>query len=296
MHLYVYADIRKWFFADDYRVACIISKLEHCLELQSAINDLVNWCELNRMFLNVDKCHVATFNRIKNPVIFEYTMNGNKLSRTNNIKDLGVFLDQDLKFSIHHETIVNTGYRNLGFILRDTTNFNSPKTFKTLYCSLVRSSLEYASTVWSPSYSTHINQFERIQNEFLRSLGIKDQSIEDNHNYKVILSKYEMNTLQHRRDVFDILFVLKLIQGQIQCPELLEQLTFRFNKKGTRNNDLFALKTYKTNISRTSPLNRSMELCNIISKSPHNIDIFSESYSSIKTYLLSLYTLYSLHQ
>uniref|UniRef100_A0A8D8YH58 Reverse transcriptase domain-containing protein n=1 Tax=Cacopsylla melanoneura TaxID=428564 RepID=A0A8D8YH58_9HEMI len=296
MHLYVYADIRKWFFADDYRVACIISKLEHCLELQSAINDLVNWCELNRMFLNVDKSHVATFNRKK--VIFEYTMNGNqfsRFSRTNNIKDLGVFLDQDLKFSIHHETIVNTGYRNLGFILRDTTNFNSPKTFKTLYCSLVRSSLEYASTVWSPSYLTHINP-ERSQNKFLRSLSFKDQSIEDNHNYKVILSKYEMNTLQHRRDVFDILFIVKLIQGQIQCPELLEQLTFRFNKKGTRNNDLFALKTYKTNISRTSPLNRSMELCNIISKSPHNIDIFSESYSSIKTYLLSLYTLYSLHQ
>lgn len=39
---------------------------------------------------------------------------------------------------------------------------------KTLYCSLVRSILEYAAPVWTPFYATQILAIERVQRKFIR--------------------------------------------------------------------------------------------------------------------------------
>lgn len=284
--------VSKWFFADDYRVARIISRPEDCFDLQNSLCDLVDWCNLNRMYLNVDKCYVATFHRKTSPIFHNYAIDNKLLARNNNIKDLGVYIDLDLKFSSHYEYITKKGYRNLGFIERNTRNFKSPWTYKALYCSLVRSSLEYCTTLWSPSYITYIDQIEKIQKKFLRSLGFRDCAIKDNHDYKTIMDKYNLKTLQHRRDVFDILFILKLINAHVECPDLLQQLSFRCNARQTRNRNVFSLKTCKTNISKTCPLNRCMELCNIISNEPHNIDIYFQSTASIKSQLLNLFSLH----
>lgn len=280
------ADIQRWFFADDYRVALRITKPDDCEQLQNALLELVNWCELNRMQLNVGKCYAVTFNRKKSPIIYNYNINGQQLSRKYTIKDLGIFLDHDLKFSSHIDYIISKGYQNLGFIERNSRHFKNPNTFKSLYCSIVRSSLEYCSPLWSPHYSTHKENIEKIQKKFLRSLGFKDQQIIDNHDYNTIMKKYHINTLQHRRDVFDILLIKKIINNQIQCPDLLHLLTFRCSSVNTRNKDIFFIKTSKTNIAKNAPLDRGMELCNLINNPPHNIDIIADSMLSVKKYLL----------
>jgi len=54
----------------------------------------------------------------------------------------------------------------LGFIKRWSKEFNNPFVLKSLYTSLVRPNLEYASQVWSPFYKIHINRIEAIQKNF----------------------------------------------------------------------------------------------------------------------------------
>uniref|UniRef100_A0A8D9BNS4 Uncharacterized protein n=1 Tax=Cacopsylla melanoneura TaxID=428564 RepID=A0A8D9BNS4_9HEMI len=106
------------------------------------------------------------------------------------------------------------------------------------------------------------------------------------------MNKYKLQTLQHRRDVFDILFILKLVNHQIQCPQLLQLLNFRYSSINTRSKDIFLVKTSRTNISKNAPISRCMELCNIISNAPHNIDIITDSIVSVKKYLLDLFGLH----
>lgn len=96
-------------FSDDYRVARAISKPDDHLDLQKALVGLVDWCDLNRMFLNVDKCCVITFHRKKQPQIYDYAINAHNLSRVNQVKDLGVFLDHNLKFNTHYQKIIRKG-------------------------------------------------------------------------------------------------------------------------------------------------------------------------------------------
>lgn len=289
---YEQSTVRKWFFADDYRVARIISSSTDCLDLQESLLELTDWCDLNRMQLNVEKCYVVSFHRKKCPILYNYQINNSILSRKTSIKDLGVYIDCDLKFTTHLDYITKKAYRNLGFVDRNSRYFKSPKTYKTLYCSIVRSSLEYCSTLWSPHYSTYIENIEKIQKKFLRSLGFKDSQISNNHDYKTIMDKYKINTLEHRRTIFDILFIIKIINSNIHCPELLEKLSFRCSTVQTRNNDIFRSKTMKNNIAKNAPMYRCMELCNLISNPPHNIDITSDSIQSIKTYMLNLLSLH----
>lgn len=61
----------------------------------------------------------------------------------------------------------------LGFINRSSSDFNNPKALKSLYCSFIRSILEYYSIVWSPYTLGPINFIEGIQHWFLRILVFK---------------------------------------------------------------------------------------------------------------------------
>jgi hypothetical protein len=52
---------------------------------------------------------------------------------------------------VHHiELMVAKSSKMLGFIKRMARDFQDPYTLKSLYISLVRPNLEYASCVWNP--------------------------------------------------------------------------------------------------------------------------------------------------
>jgi hypothetical protein len=47
-----------------------------CLEIQSDLNRLVEWCEANALELNVGKCKSITFSRLRHPIEFSYMLGG----------------------------------------------------------------------------------------------------------------------------------------------------------------------------------------------------------------------------
>ena len=55
----------------------------------------------------------------------------------------------------------------MGFIKRRARKFDDISLTKMLYCSLVRSKLEYASIVWSFYASGKIGNVESVQKQFL---------------------------------------------------------------------------------------------------------------------------------
>jgi len=66
------------------------------------------------------------------------------------IKDLGILLSNDLSFNNHITIMCNEVLRVFGFIRRNCLEFKNPNCFILLYCSLVRSILEYGSIIWNP--------------------------------------------------------------------------------------------------------------------------------------------------
>jgi hypothetical protein len=73
-----------------------------------------------------------------------------------------------MSFTGHINVTVGKALAMMGFGKRLSCKFRDPYTLKTLYVSLVRPKLEYASCVWRPFYGAHINRIERVQRKFVR--------------------------------------------------------------------------------------------------------------------------------
>ncbi|KAL1447511.1 hypothetical protein WDU94_005689 [Cyamophila willieti] len=234
-----------WLYADDKKVGQIVNKSHDARNLQNTLDSLFEWCQINRMELNVSKCKVITFHRNKSPVIHQYTINNIPLERVNQIKDLGVTYNQELSYNEHYSNISRKAYKTLGFINRSSREFNDPKVFITLFFAFVRPILEYASSVWSPNYKKDISQIESVQHRFLRNLSFKQNKPMSyiDHDYTEILERNKISTLEHRRDINDLILLYKVFNNLTDLPELLEDLMFRVNGMNTRNKNLFSVKT-----------------------------------------------------
>lgn len=79
------------------------------------------------------------------------------------LKDLGITTDQHLKWNSHIDIVVAKANRMLGLIKTTCKGLNDLRTMKTLYCSLVRSNLEYCSVVWSPYTKRYIDKLESTE-------------------------------------------------------------------------------------------------------------------------------------
>ena len=86
-------------------------------------------------------------------------MDGKKLNQVYEEKDLGILMDNELKFHKHTYAAVKNARRNLG-IIKKTFSFLDAVTLTTLYQALVRSHLEYGNVVWGPTYEGDIKATE----------------------------------------------------------------------------------------------------------------------------------------
>ncbi|KAL1461398.1 hypothetical protein WDU94_013299 [Cyamophila willieti] len=109
------------------------------------------------------------------------------------------------------------------------------------------------------------------------------------------MQKYKILSLKDRRDIADIIFIIKLLKSEINCSELLTQIEFRNNIKNIRNQNIFKLKIYPNNEAENCPLNRCMKLINKYSSSPYNIDFLSGSVT-VNSIRIKLQTLFENHQ
>ncbi|XP_055590035.1 uncharacterized protein LOC129742197 [Uranotaenia lowii] len=136
---------------------------EDTVSLQRQFNLFATWCSNNCLALNRSKCSIITFSRKRHPILADYFLSDHLIARVDHINDLGVVLDQKLYFKTHTNYIVDKASRCLGLIFRVTKDFRDVYCLKSLYCSLVRSILEYASAVWSPFYQNGADRIEALQ-------------------------------------------------------------------------------------------------------------------------------------
>ena len=99
----------------------------------------------------------------------------------------------------------------LGLIKRTCKGLDDPKTLRTLYCSLVRSNLEYCSVVWSPHTKRDTDKLERVQRRATKLILNSD----DPYDTCIRLKKLNLLSLEKRRSLADVTFLYKVLNGNI---------------------------------------------------------------------------------
>lgn len=269
-------------FADDFRLYKKISCIEDCQRLQSDIDAICKWSADNELLFNLDKCKIITFTLLKKPITYDYTMEGRKLIRVEEMRDLGVILDSKLTFSKHINAMVSKSFKTLGFIKRTCRFFKNEQTLSRLYCSFVRSQVEYASLVWDPILSNQCNQVERVQKKYIKYVHSKINGVNSQFlRYDDLLNEHNMHSLAQRRECAKILYLHKLLNGKENNDLLLGR--FQFNvTRSTRSTDLFYLPSRRVNCNVRAPVS---SLSNLANKHAH-IDLFFLNESSVKSLLL----------
>ena len=128
--------------------------------LQRDLDNIKEWADKWKMEFNVDKCKIMHIGH-SNPK-HTYTMDGSELSTSTAERDLGVLIDDKLRFDKHIKAIVGKANRMLGMIKIGFACLDIP-VFLNLYRVLVRPLLEYCVQVWSPHHVGEKKLLEGVQ-------------------------------------------------------------------------------------------------------------------------------------
>lgn len=258
-------------FADDLKIFGRVDSLIDCYSLQNDLNSVVSWFDSIGLQFNNDKCHSMSFSRSRSTISYTYAINNSTLESVSIKKDLGIILSPKLNYHSHIEAMCCKSLKTLGFVLRLTKEFKLSASLKSIYCSIVRSLLEYASVLWDPSTSVDSSLIERVQRRFLNSAAFILNINHPPHDYQPVMHKLGLVSLADRRVEANLLFLHKLIVGRIDAPSLLSQVSFKVPSRPTRSSATFAITTHNTNYGRNQPIVRMMRLGN---EHPHLFDIY----------------------
>ena len=233
-------------FADDVKLAKVINSPLDAASLQSAINKLKEWCDTNELHLNLSKCEVLTLSHKRNNVSTNYNFGNHTFEHVNQHKDLGVLIDQKLKFNEHIEAITSKATAALGFLKRFCFDLRDHQTLKVLFYTLVQSQLEYCSVVWMPYYDIYKRKIESILRQFTM-YALREYPNQSNGYritpYKERLSLLRMQSLERRRINTSIRFMYDIIYNNIHSPFLKSEVSFNDNRRNLRHTQLLKLKT-----------------------------------------------------
>lgn len=270
-------------FADDVKIFLRIDTLEDARKLQNDINTTLDWCNNNKLNINVNKCFIMSFTHRREITFqyFNYNINGRTLNRVNSMRDLGVTFDPKLSFSQHITNLTKKAHKMLGFITRSLNRFKNLATYRLLYYTYVRSALEYCSPVWNPIYNNSINILERIQRRFTRTIYRK---FHYPHELSYIMRniRLDMLSLEDRRMVTDEIVLYKIVTGRMRT-ELLASLHFnqpiRFTRQTVNAPNTFYLPFVTSNLEYHSPILRIQRQHDRIFS---NIDLDENRLNSVK--------------
>jgi len=232
------------FFADDAKLMRVVNNREEVSLLQEDLDSMEEWTKKWEMNFNIEKCSVMHFGHGNQKAV--YKLYDISIKPTDNIKDLGVTICDNLKFSLHCSQIANRANRTLGFIKSNLSSRNR-EVILPLYRALVRPHLEYAVQLWSPYFVRDIANIERIQRRATKLVeGMQGKCYQDR------LKELGMYTLEKRRKRGDLIETFKIIKGKDIVKDFYEM----DNNIRTRGHDLKLLKSRSNLLLRYYFLNQ----------------------------------------
>lgn len=202
-----------YLFADDTKIFTSWKPEHPDQNLQVDLIKLHQWTEEWLLKFHPDKCKHMEITRQEGipppdlylPITSTDGRNTAYLERIQEEKDLGITIDNNLKFDHHIHNIVNKANRMMG-IIRRTFDKLEPNIFKPLFVTLVRTTLEYGQAVWSPYKKGDIRKIESVQRAATKKInGFHNLS------YPERLKRLNLPTLRFRRMRGDAIEAYKII-------------------------------------------------------------------------------------
>jgi ribonuclease P/MRP protein subunit RPP40 len=192
-------------FADDTKLAMMIRNEIDARKLQANLDRLCQWADKWRMSFNVKKCKVMHFGR--NNIRHGYSMNGCAVEEVKEEKDLGVWMEEDMRPSKQCKVAAQSANWALGQLSR-AFHFRKASNIVPLYKTFIRPKLEHAVAAWSPWLEGDREAMEKVQKRMIRMISDKKGD-----SYEQRLESVGLTTLVERRERGDMIETFRTMRG-----------------------------------------------------------------------------------
>ena len=173
--------------------------------LNSALGDLYEWLNANRLTLNISKTSYMIHGNIGSLPPPDIRIANELIGRTSQANFLGVIIDDQLKFDDHVNKLRNDLNKVAG-IVWTAKAYLPRKLLRTIYLSLAWSKLTYGILVWGRSSLTRIGKVRKIQNRIIKNI-YGSHTLEVYHSNKLL-------TLEDTYDLFCLVKIYKIMNEE----------------------------------------------------------------------------------
>ena len=204
-------------FADDTKLYHRIDNPSAAESLQEDLHSLERWSEVSGQVLNERRCKLQRIKRKRNPIHFPFTIKGKELEVTEIEKDLGVSIQSDLLWSKQVFNCCSKANKLLGLLRRSTAEVESQRTRRTLYLSVVRSTLGYATQIRAPQSIELMRKVERVQRRATKFILRLPFFCPDS--YQDRLARPSLLPISYWHEYLDLVFFFKALNGLIEIEK-----------------------------------------------------------------------------
>lgn len=180
--------------------------------IQDDLDSLFDWSVKWQMEFNPKKCEVINFSCPSMALTsYNYHLNGIILTSVQDTKYLGVTISSNLNWNKHIQNTIKKATGLLAMLQRQI-RCCSTKTKLTMYKTIVRPTLDYASCVWTPHLKYNIKDLEKVQRRAARWIG----GLKGDESVTAEMSKLGLETLEERRLGRDRKVMLDIQSGGLE--------------------------------------------------------------------------------
>jgi hypothetical protein len=220
-------------FADDTNLFLSHKNIETLFEeVNKELEKVTVWFKANKLSLNVNKTkwslfHPVSKKRFLPKFLPDLSINGIEVKRDVVTKFLGVYIDENISWKYHINTICTKVSKSIG-ILYKARIFLNKRNLNQLYFSFIHSYINYANIAWASTHKSKLVKLYRRQKHAARLINFKDRMT----SAKPLLQDMKALTV-YELNVFNVLcFVFKAKQKL--CPLIFNDLyTLKSNNKYT---------------------------------------------------------------
>lgn len=169
------------------------------------------FCDARDLSINAAKSQVIIFKQANKrlPDNFQISLGDCNLQPSNTVKLLGVTLDKHLTFKDHVDSTVQKCHGLLGVLARSAP-FLTTELLKISYSALIRSQLEYCSSIFASAAPSHLKKLDVIQKMASRIICRAPR----NSHSEPLLERLQLDSLSKRRITHIVSIVDQILKGE----------------------------------------------------------------------------------
>ena len=200
-------------YADDLKLYTSVNVGDcNTTAIQESLDVIYAWSRDWQLSISYAKCSlmfVGCHGSKPNDVLASVHIGNHVMQSVDTVKDLGVHVDENLKFTTHINMTVAKAQSRANLIHKCFIS-KDPTTLIRAFTTYVRPILEYASSIWSPYLVSAVSKIESVQRTFTKRI----RSMR-NLSYAERLSALALESLETRRLRLDLIYLYKILFGRV---------------------------------------------------------------------------------